>query len=55
MATQTATRSATGTLGPAALAAAIGLALIALSGVVQADSLHDAAHDVRHATGFPCH
>jgi cobalt transporter subunit CbtB len=31
------------------------VALMALTGHVQAAALHDAAHDVRHATGFPCH
>lgn len=34
---------------------AIGFGLIAMGGLVQAETLHDAAHDVRHATGFPCH
>ena len=29
--------------------------VISLAGHVQASALHDAAHDVRHATGFPCH
>ena len=33
----------------------IGVALMTLAGHVQAATLHDAAHDVRHATGFPCH
>ena len=36
-------------------AAAIGLAIIVVAGHVQAATLHDAAHDTRHATGFPCH
>jgi len=36
-------------------AAAIGLGIVTLAGHVQAAALHDAAHDVRHATGFPCH
>ena len=49
------TRTASGVLAPALLAAAMGLGLIVLAGHVQADALHDAAHDVRHATGFPCH
>ena len=35
--------------------AAMGLALITIAGHVQASALHDAAHDVRHASGFPCH
>lgn len=40
---------------PALFVAVLGLALITLTGHVQAAALHDAAHDVRHATGFPCH
>ena len=40
---------------PAVFAVALGVALITLTGHVQAAALHDAAHDVRHATGFPCH
>ena len=39
----------------ALVAATLGLALITLTGHVQASALHDAAHDMRHATGFPCH
>ncbi len=35
--------------------AALGLGVIFATGHVQAATLHDAAHDVRHATGFPCH
>ena len=35
--------------------AAIGLGIIVVSGHLQAGALHNAAHDVRHATGFPCH
>ncbi len=42
-------------LVPTLFAAILGLALITLTGHVQASALHDAAHDVRHATGFPCH
>ena len=38
-----------------ALVALIGVAIISVTGHVQATTLHDAAHDVRHATGFPCH
>ncbi|SFR17975.1 CbtB domain-containing protein [Poseidonocella sedimentorum] len=37
------------------MVAAIGIGIVALTGHVQASALHDAAHDVRHATGFPCH
>lgn len=33
----------------------IGLGIVTVAGNVQASTLHNAAHDVRHATGFPCH
>jgi len=33
----------------------LGCGVIFVAGHVQANTLHDAAHDVRHATGFPCH
>lgn len=36
-------------------AALLGLAIITVSGHVQGSALHDAAHDVRHTVGFPCH
>ena len=36
-------------------AALVGLTLISISGHVQTETLHGAAHDARHATGFPCH
>ena len=39
----------------AVLVAALGLGIVFVTGHVQASPLHDAAHDVRHATGFPCH
>jgi cobalt transporter subunit CbtB len=37
------------------VAAFLGLGIVVLTGHVQADALHAAAHDVRHANGFPCH
>ena len=40
---------------PALFAAVLGFSIVAVAGHVQASALHDAAHDVRHATGFPCH
>lgn len=43
------------TMLPAAFALILGLGIIAVSGYAQASGLHDAAHDVRHAIGFPCH
>jgi cobalt transporter subunit CbtB len=35
--------------------AILGGALLFAAGHAQSATLHDAAHDVRHATGFPCH
>ena len=35
--------------------AVLGLGVVSVAGHVQAAALHDAAHDVRHTTGFPCH
>jgi len=37
------------------LAMTIGLGLVFASGFAQSQTLHDAAHDLRHSTGFPCH
>ncbi|MGK7753839.1 MULTISPECIES: CbtB domain-containing protein [unclassified Roseovarius] len=53
-ATATQTTSASALVSVFAIAA-LGLGVIFLAGHVQAGTLHDAAHDVRHATGFPCH
>jgi cobalt transporter subunit CbtB len=36
-------------------AALIGLTVMIVAGHLQAATLHVAAHDTRHATGFPCH
>ncbi|MDY8110292.1 CbtB domain-containing protein [Fulvimarina sp. 2208YS6-2-32] len=44
-----------GDLASIAAAAILGLGIIWTVGMAQAASLHDAAHDVRHTTGFPCH
>ncbi len=52
--TLTQPQSATGFL-PIFGAILLGLAIVFVAGHVQATALHDAAHDVRHATGFPCH
>ena len=38
-----------------ALAAIVGLSIVYIAGHAQSQMLHEAAHDVRHATGFPCH
>ena len=48
-------RRGTGEMMAIAFAAMLGIAMIVVVGHVQASTLHDAAHDVRHATGFPCH
>lgn len=37
------------------LAAFLGVSLIFVAGFVQSATMHDAAHDTRHAIGFPCH
>ena len=37
------------------LCGVLGLGILTLAGNVQAASLHNAAHDVRHANGFACH
>ncbi len=44
-----------GALLQAALAVAVGALLLGIVGFVQIDAMHNAAHDTRHATGFPCH
>ncbi len=36
-------------------AAVLGLGIVIVAGHVQAHPLHGAAHDMRHAAGFPCH
>lgn len=33
----------------------LGATVLFAAGHAQSAALHDAAHDVRHATGFPCH
>ena len=56
MTAQTQTRVLASTnLVAIAVSAFIGLAIVTLAGHVQSSALHDAAHDTRHAAGFPCH
>ena len=38
-----------------AVATLLGVFLLAGAGFLQADLLHNAAHDARHAFAFPCH
>ena len=40
---------------PCTAAALLGLLLLYGVGLAQPHALHEAAHDTRHATGFPCH
>lgn len=37
------------------VAVLLGIFLLAGTGLVGAETLHNAAHDARHAMGFPCH
>ena len=56
MTTQTQTTAkATSNLMPIFFVALLGGVLLFMAGHAQSGALHDAAHDVRHATGFPCH
>ena len=57
-ATQTTTQStaqAASGLAAIVMVAMIGAALIFVAGFANSAVMHDAAHDARHATGFPCH
>lgn len=38
-----------------AFVALMGIGMVFIAGHAQSTALHDAAHDVRHAAGFPCH
>jgi cobalt transporter subunit CbtB len=54
-ATQTASIGATGRIQAVIFAALVGLGIVFAAGHLQAAALHGAAHDARHANGFPCH
>lgn len=45
----------TSTLLPIVFMAALGVSMMFLVGHAQSQTLHDAAHDVRHSLSFPCH
>ena len=47
--------TAAGTIIAALMAIALGATILFVVGFSHSDLLHAAAHDVRHATGFPCH
>ncbi len=40
---------------PAMLALVFGVFMVFGAGLAQSSTLHDAAHDTRHAFSFPCH
>ena len=54
-ATQTVSIGTSGRLASVIFAALIGLGIVFAAGHLQASALHSAAHDARHANGFPCH
>jgi cobalt transporter subunit CbtB len=45
----------TATALPAVLAVIFGLFLVWGTGFASPTTIHNAAHDARHATAFPCH
>ena len=45
----------TSALLSALFVAMLGASTLFLAGFAHSQTLHDAAHDVRHSTGFPCH
>lgn len=40
---------------PAVLAMLFGMLIVGVAGFSHIDAVHNAAHDTRHANGFPCH
>lgn len=42
-------------VGAASAAALLGLVLLWSVGFSHIEAVHNAAHDARHAVGFPCH
>ena len=52
--TQAITISA-GVLRPILTTAVLGAFLLFVAGFASSNALHATTHDVRHATGFPCH
>ena len=55
MTTTTSVKATTSTLVSVLFMAVLGGALMFMAGHAQSATLHYASHDVRHATGFPCH
>jgi cobalt transporter subunit CbtB len=54
-ATTTKTSERTQALLAVLFMAVLGGGLMFAAGHAQSATLHDTAHDMRHATGFPCH
>jgi cobalt transporter subunit CbtB len=50
-----ATAKSTTSLLSIVFVALVGATVVFAAGLAQSQTLHDAAHDMRHATGFPCH
>lgn len=46
---------ALGSRAQALMALALGLVIVAFVGFSHIDVVHNAAHDLRHSNGFPCH
>ena len=44
-----------GTRAQALLALVLGVLIVGFVGFSHIDVIHNAAHDTRHANGFPCH
>ena len=55
MTTTTSVKATSTTLASVLFMAVLGASVLFIAGHAQSAVLHDAAHDVRHATGFPCH
>jgi len=56
MTTMTKTKSVPQTnVATMALVFLMGATMLFVAGFAHSATLHDVAHDVRHASGFPCH
>ena len=53
--TQTTSGLRSTVLMQAIFAMTVGGLIVFASGFAHSATLHDAAHDMRHSTGFPCH
>ncbi len=52
---QTITATHSGKNGQILMAALLGLSILAVIGLAPIEVIHNATHDVRHSSGFPCH